>query len=76
MDVGVTFDRVIQSKLPSTGVSLEWERKLSAIRITGRDYGTRSSTALLLDRYGRVRFHEKPLAPKPGEEIRINFQLS
>jgi uncharacterized protein with NRDE domain len=33
-------------ELPQTGVSLEWERKLSSILITGEHYGTRCSTVL------------------------------
>lgn len=33
--------------LPNTGVSLEWERMLSPLFITSKDYGTRSSTVLL-----------------------------
>lgn len=34
--------------LPNTGVSLEWERKLSPIFIKSDGYGTRSSTVLLM----------------------------
>jgi uncharacterized protein with NRDE domain len=63
------------AQLPATGVSLELERRLSAIRITGPDYGTRSSTVLVIDRRGQVHFHEKPLAPEPGQGIRITFHL-
>lgn len=32
--------------LPNTGVSIDWERRLSAARITGSDYHTRSSTVV------------------------------
>lgn len=35
--------------LPSTGVSLEWERLLSPMFIKSEGYGTRSSTVILLD---------------------------
>lgn len=34
--------------LPDTGVSLEWERRLSPVFIAGEDYGTRSRTVLVL----------------------------
>ncbi|MCM3571041.1 NRDE family protein [Neobacillus mesonae] len=34
--------------LPNTGVSLEWERMLSPLFIQSEDYGTRSSTVMLL----------------------------
>jgi uncharacterized protein with NRDE domain len=66
---------VVDNLLPSTGVSLDWERKLSAICISGPDYGTRSSTVLLIDQQGSVQFHEKILAPEPAREFRCNFQL-
>ncbi|MBI2309260.1 MAG: NRDE family protein [Rhodocyclales bacterium] len=33
--------------LPATGVSLEWERRLSAIFVRSPDYGTRASTLLV-----------------------------
>ncbi|KAB7709114.1 hypothetical protein F9802_03105 [Bacillus aerolatus] len=45
--------------LPTTGVSLEWERKLSPLFIAGEDYGTRSSTVLLIDRLNNVSFAER-----------------
>ena len=34
--------------LPKTGVTLEWERMLSPLYIKSEDYGTRSSTVLLM----------------------------
>ena len=45
--------------LPDTGVGLDRERFLSPIFITGADYGTRSSTVILIDRGNRVTFHER-----------------
>ena len=45
-------------ELPSTGVGLEWERRLSPPLITGEDYGTRSSTTLLVDAQGAIAFRE------------------
>ncbi|KQC11059.1 MAG: hypothetical protein APR62_10670 [Smithella sp. SDB] len=47
------------SKLPATGVGLEWERILSPIFITSPVYGTRSSTVLLVGKNRRVRFVER-----------------
>jgi len=61
--------------LPATGVSLERERQLSALRIAGIDYGTRSSTALLVNRLGQVILHEKQLAPQPTSDLRFSFAL-
>jgi uncharacterized protein with NRDE domain len=47
------------SKLPATGIGLEWERLLSPIFIESPIYGTRSSTILLIGKNRRVRFVEK-----------------
>lgn len=44
--------------LPDTGVGLAWERRLSPPLIVGADYGTRSSTTVIADAQGRVRFRE------------------
>jgi len=45
--------------LPDTGVGLELERFLAPIFINGQSYGTRSSTVILADHQGTVRFHER-----------------
>jgi uncharacterized protein with NRDE domain len=45
--------------LPDTGVGLEWERILSPLFIESPTYGTRCSTALLVDRQGAVTFVER-----------------
>jgi uncharacterized protein with NRDE domain len=45
--------------LPDTGVGPERERFLSPIFITGTDYGTRSSTVILIGRDNRVTFLER-----------------
>ena len=47
------------AQLPRTGVSLEWERLLSAAFVRSPDYGTRSSTIVLLDHVGTVCFDEQ-----------------
>jgi len=47
-------------ELPSTGVSLELEERLSAIRILAvGGYGTRCSTVLSFGVNGKVEFHER-----------------
>jgi uncharacterized protein with NRDE domain len=45
--------------LPQTGVPLDWERRLSSIFILGKDYGTRSSTVLLIDKNQHVTWQER-----------------
>ncbi|PAP77370.1 NRDE family protein [Rubrivirga marina] len=49
--------------LPDTGVGLEWERRLSPVRIVADGYGTRVSTALALDRDGGGRVVERTWLP-------------
>jgi len=49
--------------LPSTGVPLEWERRLSAAFIRGDTYGTRCSTVVLVDRDGGLWLHEHRFGP-------------
>ena len=50
---------VDDEKLPQTGVSLEWERLLSAIFVKSENYGTRASTVLFQHRDGSIRLHER-----------------
>ena len=45
--------------LPSTGVTLEWERMLSAPFIVSERYGTRCSTVLVVTHDGDARFVER-----------------
>lgn len=63
--------------LPRTGVSPEWERLLSSAFITSSDYGTRSSTVVLIGRDGRALFVERSFGPGGalGEEARYEFDL-
>lgn len=57
------------SDLPETGVSLEWERRLSSIFITGEDYATRSTSVLTLDHQGQCQFMEKTYPQRGQDEI-------
>jgi uncharacterized protein with NRDE domain len=63
------------SKLPSTGIGLEWERLLSAIFIESPVYGTRSSTVLLIGKNRRVRFVEKIFDGKNEPWITSRFSF-
>jgi len=72
-------DRTLASdaELPETGVSLEWERVLSARFIHSRDYGTRASTLLLVDRQRQARFIEQSYTADGscGDERRFTLQF-
>jgi len=61
--------------LPDTGIGLERERQLSAIRICGDDYGTRSSSTLTIDRHNKITFHEKERAPEQGPIKKFSFKI-
>jgi uncharacterized protein with NRDE domain len=63
--------QVADEKLPNTGIGLAWERVLSPAFITSDDYGTRSSTLILEDYAGKVKFIEKafPGGHKEGYEF-------
>lgn len=54
--------RAPDEALPSTGVPLDWERRLSAAFIVGEDYGTRASTVVLVDDAG-LWFEERRFGP-------------
>jgi uncharacterized protein with NRDE domain len=66
------------SLLPRTGVSDDWERLLSSAFIASGEYGTRSSTVVLVSRAGPVVFAERTFGPNgaSAEEIRYQFELT
>jgi uncharacterized protein with NRDE domain len=59
-------------------VSPEWERLLSAAFIATPDYGTRSSTVVLVGRDRRVVFVERSFGPggAPGEEVSYEIEIT
>ncbi len=70
-------DPARDEQLPSTGVSQEWERLLSSAFIASENYGTRSTTVVLIGRDGRVIFVERSfgLGGTPAGEVRLEFQI-
>jgi uncharacterized protein with NRDE domain len=61
--------------LPKTGVPLEWERRLSSIFIQSEDYGTRSSTVLLLDNEGHVTWEERSFDNQAEQKSVQHFEF-
>jgi uncharacterized protein with NRDE domain len=51
--------QVPDDALPRTGIGLAWERLLSSAFIASAEYGTRSSTVVLIGRDARVTFVER-----------------
>jgi uncharacterized protein with NRDE domain len=63
--------------LPSTGVSAEVERALSAIFVTMPPrYGTRASTVVLADRQSIVMIERSFSQPRAQDEIRFDWRLT
>lgn len=62
-DVLADDEIVPDTELPSTGVPLEWERRLSAIFVRSEDYGTRASTVLTQAGNGQITFEERSFGP-------------
>lgn len=73
------LDRTVAAddELPDTGVSSSLERALSAAFIATPEYGTRSSTALLVRRDGRVEFEERSWTPAidGAATVRHSFRI-
>lgn len=67
-------DPAPDEELPSTGVSLEWERKLSPLFIQTPDYGTRSSTLVFM-KNADVRFVERTFEGGDYKEREFNFEI-
>lgn len=63
-------------ELPETGVGLELERMLSPICISSPEYGTRTSSVLLLDSDGNISLYEKDRAPKESPIRSFHFSIS
>jgi len=63
--------------LPDTGIGLEWERRLAPLFISGGEYGTRSSSILIISEDGRVKFAERNYERegKPEQTIQYEFPI-
>lgn len=59
--------------LPDTGVGIEWERILGSLFIRSPQYGTRSSTVLVVDDKNRVTFAERVFNGQPGPWMTARF---
>lgn len=61
--------------LPDTGVEAEWERVLSAAFVATPVYGTRASTALIINDAARATFVERSFLPGPVQNGEVRFEL-
>jgi uncharacterized protein with NRDE domain len=76
-DLLADTERAPSAELPSTGVSIEMEERLSAIRILAAGgYGTRCSTALCFANDGRVEFHERSYREDGGAGSTVSYRVT
>lgn len=62
-DILADDEIVPDSELPDTGITLDWERRLSAIFVRAEGYGTRASTVVVQAADGSINFEERSFGP-------------
>ncbi|MBT2699626.1 NRDE family protein [Bacillus sp. ISL-40] len=67
-------DQAPDELLPHTGVSLEWERMLSPLFIKSEDYGTRSSTVMLMSDK-EIQYVERVFSKKGTSDQQFTVEL-
>lgn len=76
LDLLADTEHAPNADLPSTGVSLELEERLSAIRIPAvNGYGTRCSTAVCLGHDGKIEFHERTYCEDGSAANTVSYRL-
>ncbi|MCK5420124.1 MAG: NRDE family protein, partial [Desulfobacterales bacterium] len=66
---------------PDTGVGLQRERILSSLFISSPDYGTRSSSIILIEKSGQIAVMERTFlntanGTETGETVEYSFNLN
>jgi len=71
-------DQPADHELPHTGVKIEWERLLAPIFVKSSDYGTVSSSVILVDSNGIGQFYHREYHGNPSkfESVIYNFSFS
>jgi uncharacterized protein with NRDE domain len=67
-------DQAPDELLPNTGVSLEWERMLSPLFIKSENYGTRSSTVMLMSDK-EIQYVERVFSKKDVSDQQYRVEL-
>jgi len=68
-------NRAADGLLPSTGIGQEWEHLLSSAFIASDQYGTRSSTVVLMGRDRRIIFRERTFGPHGSRGAEARFEI-
>ncbi len=63
------------SELPDTGVGIEWERILAPIFINSKDYGTRSSSVIIMNNDGHAFIAERGFNEKGALQYEKEFYI-
>lgn len=63
------------TELPSTGIGTEGERPLSPLFVSTPNYGTRSSTVILLDSGGQVTLMERSFDGEPERYTTVAYRF-
>jgi len=66
-------EKASDETLPSTGVSVEWERKLSPLFIQSETYGTRCSSIITIDKNNAVQFIERSFYTNSFADVHLRF---
>lgn len=76
-DILTNRQKPYDDRLPKTGVSIEWERTLSSAFVESPEYGTRSSSILLVGYNDSVKFVERVYhtSLSSWQEISYEFQI-
>ena len=61
--------------LPQTGVGLNLERRLAPVFVSGDDYGTRSSTVLIIDKKGLLSFTERSYDVDGNAQSTVHYEF-
>ena len=59
LDMMYDEERASDAHLPDTGIGIEREKALSSMFIKTPNYGSRSSTVVLVDQAGQIQFTER-----------------
>lgn len=62
-------------ELPNTGIGINNERLLSPLFVNAGNYGTRSSTVVLIDKTGNVTFVERTFDRRPDRYSTVSHQF-
>lgn len=68
--------RTPRAALSVHGYETEKEGMYSSIFITGKEFGTRCSTAIIVDSRGNVRFSEKTFSPEGSAVKTVEYEFS